>query len=439
MSTYARRRTASAVLVVALTAVTPRASAQQAPATGEHAHEAHDATQIEHEHEGTGTPAPDHADGSGTSWLPGDSPMYALHQPLGSWALMVHGNVFVQFLEDGGNRGASQWGSINWVMAEVSHDVGDGNFTAVTMLSAEPWTIRGCGYPDLLATGELCGGTTIHDRQHPHDLLMEVAVDLDHPIGKGINIELYGGPAGEPALGPPAFMHRLSALSNPIAPMSHHWFDSTHIVYGVVTAGVHSGRWKLEGSAFNGREPDEDRVGFELAALDSWSTRLSFAPTPSWALQVSGGSLTDAEALEDGGRESLTRTTASATYHRRTPMTLWATTLGWGRNAHDGTATHAALVETSVTRRDRNVLYSRFEWTSKTGHDLGLVNHDIVESVKLQGGFTHYFRSYAGLTPGAGATAQLSIVPRDLETIYGGRMNPGFGVYLTLRPAGHHM
>ena len=435
MSTYARRRTACAV-VVALLAVTRHASAQEAPAPAAHQHEGHDAAQVEHQHGGTDTPAPDHADGSGTSWLPGDSPMYALHQPLGSWFLMVHGTAFVQFLKDGGERGESQWGSINWVMAEASHDVGDGTFTAVTMLSAEPWTIRGCGYPNLLASGELCGGEAIHDRQHPHDLLMEVAVALDHPVGKGVNLELYGGPAGEPALGPPAFMHRISAMSNPLAPVSHHWFDSTHIVYGVITAGVHTGRWKLEASAFNGREPDADRIGFELAALDSWSTRLTFAPTPSWVFQASGGALTDAEALEDGGRESLTRITASGTHHRRSATNLWATTVGWGRNEHHGTATHAVLTESSFTHRDRNVVYGRFEWTSKTGHDLDLVNDDLVDTVKLQGGLTRYFTSYAGVTVGAGATAQLSIVPRELEATYGSRFNPGFGVYVTFRPAG---
>ena len=81
----------------------------------------------------------------------------------------------------------------------------------------------------------------------------------------------YGGPAGEPALGPVAFMHRVSALSNPLAPISHHWFDSTHITYGVATLGFFARTWKVEGSAFNGREPDDTRTNFDLAAMDSWS------------------------------------------------------------------------------------------------------------------------------------------------------------------------
>ena len=437
MCTHVRRCTVSAVLVVALMGWASKGFAQEAPAGGDQQHEGHQTADVAHQHGSAETSAPAHADGSGTSWLPGESPMYAAHRSLGSWALMLHGNAFVQLFDDSGTRGTRQWGSINWLMAEASHDLGTGTFTAVTMVSIEPWTIRGCGYPDLLASGEVCNGARIHDRQHPHDLLMEVAVALDHPIRKGLSIEVYGGPAGEPALGPPAFMHRLSSLSNPLAPVSHHWFDSTHITYGVVTAALHTAQWKIEGSAFNGREPDDDRVGFELAALDSWSTRLSFAPSPRWVLQVSGGSLTDAEALVEGGRESVKRTTASGTYHRQTPVSLWATTLGWGRNAHHDEATHAVLLESSYTRRDRNVAYGRFEWTSKTGHDLDLATDETVGTVKIQGGFTRYLRSYAGMMFGAGAEAQMSIVPENLESVYGRRINPGFGVYLTVRPTGH--
>ena len=72
--------------------------------------------------------------------------------------------------------------------------------------------------------------------------------------------------SGEPALGPVAFPHRVSAMPNPLAPITHHWFDATHIAYGVVTGGVYGNRWKAEASLFNGREPDENRTDFDFVA-----------------------------------------------------------------------------------------------------------------------------------------------------------------------------
>ena len=218
-------------------------------------------------------------DGSGTSWLPDESPMYASHRNANGWMLMLHASAFLQYLKETGNRGSDQFGSINWVMGMAQRKAGGGQLTLRGMMSAEPWTIAGCGYPDLLATGEECEREAIHDRQHPHDLFMELAAQYSHSIARGIQFQVYGGPVGEPALGPVAFMHRVSALSNALAPITHRWFDSTHITYGVVTGGMFSNKWKAEASVFNGREPDDDRTNFDFAAMDSWSGRFWFLPT----------------------------------------------------------------------------------------------------------------------------------------------------------------
>jgi hypothetical protein len=132
------------------------------------------------------------------------------------------------------------------------------------MFSAEPWTVGRCGYPDLLASGEECRGEAIHDRQHPHDLPMELSAEYDAPIARDVRWQVYGGPSAEPALGPVAYPHRVSAMPNPIAPITHHWIDSTHVSFGVVTGGVYGTRWKAETSLFNGREPDDNRKGLRL-------------------------------------------------------------------------------------------------------------------------------------------------------------------------------
>ena len=215
---------------------------------------------------------------SGTAWLPDATPMYGIHGQAGSWQLMGHGNTFAQFLYDSGDRGHNQFGSINWVMGMAHRNIAGGRLGLRGMFSLEPWTIRGCGYPDLLATGERCDGEPIHDRQHQHDLFMEIAAQYDRPLTGSVRWQVYGGPAAEPALGPAAYPHRISAMPNLLAPIAHHWLDATHITFGVVTAGVYGHRWKAEASAFNGREPDEERTDIDFAPLDSVSGRVWFLP-----------------------------------------------------------------------------------------------------------------------------------------------------------------
>ncbi len=414
----------------------------------EHQHDAapaehqHDVPSTEHQHAAAADGISMTRDGSGTSWLPDETPMYAVHRQANGWMLMLHGNAFLQYLKETGDRGSDQAGSVNWVMGMAQRNVGGGQLMLRGMLSAEPWTIRGCGYPDLLATGEECDGEAIHDRQHPHDLFMELAAQYTRPLGRGVRLQLYGGPAGEPALGPVAFMHRISGLPNPVAPITHHWLDSTHITYGVATAGVFATKWKAEGSVFNGREPDSDRTNFDFAAMDSWSARLWFMPSPQWALQASGGRLTEAEAGHaDEPRIDVNRVTASVTYHRTTlENTFWATTAAWGRNSEGGEASHALLVESGVTLRDRDAVYGRFEWVQKSGHDLVVEpGHDLFAVAKLQGGYTRYLSTWKGWTPGVGAAVSGGIVPTSLEPVYGSRFNTGVAAYLTLRPGAHQM
>ena len=383
------------------------------------------------------TSMPPAREGSGTSWLPDETPMYAVHREAGGWMLMGHGNAFVQYLHESGSRGDDQAGSINWFMGMADRTVGDGHLGVRTMLSLEPWTIRGCGYPDLLASGELCNGEAIHDRQHPHDLFMELAAEYDRPLARGIRLQVYGGPAGDPALGPVAFPHRVSSMPNPLAPITHHWLDSTHITYGVITGGVYGSRWKAETSIFNGREPDERRKNFDFAALDSWSGRLWFLPTPRWALQVSAGALSEAEANGEGTRTDVDRVTASATHHRLFGAeTIWATTVAWGRNVSAGEdATNALLVETNFTVAEQDAWSGRFELSQKSGHDLAIERHELFTVARLQGGYTRYFGAWNQLRPGVGAALSAGIVPGSLKDVYGSRVNAGFALFVTVRPA----
>jgi hypothetical protein len=439
----------SFLLVGALAGAVPRVEAQalapqSQPATRTAAHEPH---------QPSAQPPADHAqhepdamamfpsrEASGTAWLPNESPMYGIHRPIGAWHVMGHGAAFAQFLYDGGDRGEDQFGSINWLMGMAYRNVAGGRLGLRGMLSFEPWTVRECGYPDLLATGERCDGEPIHDRQHQHDLFMELAAQYDRALAGSLRWQIYGGPVAEPALGPVAYPHRTSAMPNLLAPIAHHWLDATHITFGVVTAGVYSDRWKAEASVFNGREPDEERTDFDLAPLDSVSGRLWFLPTPHLALQVSAGRLAEAEPADHAGpRIDVTRVTASATYHRAVGDSgIWGTTGAWGRNAEGDHATNASLIETNLTLADRDMWFGRFEVVGKTAHDLDLHDVDGAETftvAKFQGGYTRHLAAWKGLKPGVGVSASAGFVPRSLETVYGSRVNAGIGVFITVHPA----
>lgn len=382
---------------------------------------------------------------SGTAWLPDLTTMPGLHRTAGQWDLMLHGNAFAQFLYEGGeeHRRSHQAGSINWVMGMARRAVGSGRLGLRAMLSAEPWTIAGCGYPNLLATGETCDRDSIHDRQHPHDLFMELAVDYSRPVRDGVRWQVYGGLAGEPALGPPGFPHRLSASPNPAAPIGHHWLDASHITFGVVTSGIEGRHWKVEASAFNGREPDEQRHDLDLAALDSFAFRLSLAPRPTVSLQVSAGRLTDAESHGALPRTDVTRATASLMYHRPADagepigsLNAWATMVAWGMNVEPVDSTHALLLESSYSRGAGHTLFGRLEVVGKPAHDLHVhESTDVFTVSKLQIGYTRYLTRRGGVEPGIGGLLSVSLVPDALAPRYGGRLTPGFGVFLALRPS----
>ncbi|MEQ1870917.1 MAG: hypothetical protein ABL961_12940 [Vicinamibacterales bacterium] len=393
---------------------------------------------------------------SGTAWLPQATPMYGVHRPWHGSDLRLNGVVFLQAIYEPGDRhrtgGAStrQGSSINWGMAMARRNLGGGRVGVRTMFSAEPWTIPGCGSLNYLATGEVCDGDTIHDRQQPHDLFMELAVDYDRPLDGAWRWQVYAGLAGEPALGPPGYPHRVSAMANPIGPMTHHWLDSTHVAFGVVTVGVNNQRWKAELSAFNGRAPDEGRVALDLGALDSVAGRISFLATDRLALQVSTARLRDATTEFPVRSDPATRVTASAIYHVPLgPRGIWATTVAYGVNhAREvvagtilNTTTSAALLETSVTVSDRHTVFSRGEVGAMPAHHLHAheYSRSVVAIGKLQVGYVRHWGAAKGLVPGIGGTFSLSLLPPALAPRYAGRVAPGLGVFLTLRPARHAM
>ncbi len=309
---------------------------------------------------------------SGTGWQPAATPELMWMRSEAAWDLMLHGVVFVDYNQQGGPRGEGKAESVNWLMLMEQHKLGRGSILFREMFSAESLTSPHPGFPELFQTGETYHGQPLVDHQHPHNVFSELALYTTQPISRQLSYEFYGAAAGEPALGPVAYMHRASAAELPVAPLSHHLQDSTHISFGVLTAGLVISqitdqikiRFKLEASAFNGREPDEKRYALQFAPLDSWSARLSVAPSSRWTAQYSYGRLEHPEALEAGSQR---RQTASVEYVRPFRSGSWATSAVWGRvhkEANDHTL-NGYLLETTANFRSRNYASSRAELVDK--------------------------------------------------------------------------
>jgi len=377
---------------------------------------------------------------SGTSWQPPSTPMFMFHHDQhGAWTAMLHGNVFAGVDVQGSDRGETSVESINNIMGMVSRPVaGDAGWLGFrAMLSAEPWTVGDAGYPLLLQTGETRDGEPLHDVQHPHDLFMELSATTRWALGKEVGVELYAAPAGEPAIGPTAFMHRVSAISNPLAPLGHHWMDSTHITYGVATLGVFGAHAKLEGSWFNGREPDATRYDFDFASFDSASIRLSGLIGDDLALQVSYAWLGSPEALHPG---PVQRTTASATWNHPWAQSRAnaATTAAWGRNVEQGEApSDSVLVETNVDPVGPLVVFGRGSFEEKSARDLvveGVPEETSFDLYTAEGGLVVMLPVGRHIETGVGVRGNVSLIPEDLEPAYGTRTPAGLFVFLQLRP-----
>lgn len=374
--------------------------------------------------------------GSGTSLQPASSPMWARHGMSGDWAWSWHGNALGSWNGATGPRGYGEASLTNWGMAMGSRMWGPGILQLKAMASLDFLTTPPGGTPQLFQTGETYGGRPLIDRQHPHELFMELAARYDLAVSDRLSLFAYGGPVGEPALGPNTYMHRVSAADNGIAPLAHHLQDSTHIVMGVVTAGAQLDRWQLEGSIFRGREPDERRWAIELGALDSYSARLSYAPSADWVLQVSSGYLTQPETLVAG---DAVRSTASLHYNRPFGWGNWATSLVWGQNrefAHAPPLLSNGYLLESAVEIDRDQVYGRFEAVDKIGLLQNLPGQEHDESRHrihaLTIGAARGF-GLGGLDLALGGDLTLHAQPAPLVSYYGA--SPvAYRVYVRLRP-----
>lgn len=364
------------------------------------------------------TPMP--SEGSGTSRLPGYQYSHnGLHIASGDdWMLMLHGYAWGVYTDQSGQRGESKAYVQSMAMLTAEKQTGWGRVQLKSMSSLEP-IMSNRGYPNLFATGETANGDPLTDRQHPHDFFMELAGRVDVNIDESRRVFLYGGPVGEPALGPSAFMHRGAARYNPEAPISHHWFDSTHITYGVVTAGFASNHLQLEGSLFTGREPDESRWGIDKMRFDSWSVRATWSPSPSWSIQASTGRLNEPEPLHIGQDEQ--RTTASA--HYANGKGLSAMFAFSAKDRKPGRTLTAWLAEANWDMDNHSTLFGRIEnvRNDELFPDHADPLHDQPFRVtKFQAGYAYRLPLGDDFNLALGGTVSAFAKPDALDVAYGG-------------------
>ena len=316
---------------------------------------------------------------SGSSWQPASVPETLWMIAPDGWDLMAHGTVFITYNRQGGPHGVGKAESTNYLMTMEQHRLGSGTLLLRQMFSAESLTSPHPGFPELFQTGETYHGQPLVDHQHPHNVFSELAALYTVPVSEKVSWLLYGGPSAEPALGPVTYMHRQSASEDPEAPLGHHLQDSTHTSFGVVTTGFifdfsklnspKLGALKIEGSAFNGHEPNEERWSIQLAPLDSWSFRATSAPARIWTAQYSYGRLFHPEALDPSSER---RQTASLEYNRalsggKLVNGNWATSLIWGRKNKEleHTTQNSYLLESTLNFLALNYAYSRLELVDK--------------------------------------------------------------------------
>ncbi len=333
------------------------------------------------QHSGHPSPSPTPAEGSGskTEQPPMTHAPAGEHQnpdmmaameemkPMDHWMTMLHGYAFLTANRQGGPSGNREFESQNHLMLMAIRRAWGGKLSLLGTFTLEPATIPVQGSAELFERGETYKKVLLVDRQHPHDLFVQLAAAWEKELARSTRLRLYLAPVGEPALGPVPYPHRLSASENPSAPLSHHNQDSTHISYDVASAAVAAGPATFEASAFHGQEPDENRWNIEAGAIDSYSGRVTVRPIPELALQISSGHLEHPEAIEEGNQ---TRSTASITYQKATPRGFIAVSAISGRNKTPEGPEWGNLLEWTWKFADSNFVYGRIESVDRDLYEL---------------------------------------------------------------------
>lgn len=350
---------------------------------------------------------------SGTSWVPDSTPQQGFHKLYRDWTFMFLGFSYLIFDNQRGPRGDAKLFDENMFMFMAQKDWNKTTFAFRSMFSFEPFTIGKCGYPLLLQNGETCDGVTeLIDRQHPHDLFMELALVATYRFNECGSYFLYAGLPGEPALGPPVYIMRYASEYIPEAPLGHHWMDSTHITFGVITAGFVYNGFKCEVSGFRGREPDQDRYDIEKPKIDSYSIRVSWNPTENWALQASYGFLKSPEQLHP--EKNIGRTVYSVLYNKPfwQDSNLQMCAIVGINDEKPGNRLPAFLLDTTIEFHECHMIFNRIEALKKNDlfQEPDPLAHKVIPVKKVTIGYIYEFITGKHLKWGLGGLLDFPMV-----------------------------
>jgi hypothetical protein len=383
-----------------------------------------------------------HRSTAGTSVAPLSTPLHMLMEEKWGWNWMLHGQVFIDALQQSGPRGGDKVFATNWFMPMAQRDLGEGRLTFKAMLSFEPATVTDRRYPELFQLGETAFHRSIVDGQHPHDFIGELAAVYDSRLGEQTLLSFYGGVIGDPAMGPESYPHRSSAAENPLAPLGHHLQDSTHIASDVFTLGLTHKMFRIEASGFHGREPDENRWNVDQGGIDSWSTRFSVTPGQNWAAQFSIAGLHSPEELHP--HENVVRTTASINYNRPLAKGNWSSMLLWGRNrVADEFTLNSYLAESTLRFADKNYVWTRIENVDRTNELLldgnappaGFHEEPYARVQAYTAGYSRDVADFGAWSMGIGGQVTWYGIPDKLRPTYGDHPH-GALIYVRFRPTG---
>ncbi len=379
---------------------------------------------------------------SGTSVEPKNTSESApiFHTTVGNWIFMFHADGFLADTQQSGPRGRDKLYSVNWLMPMLAHDFGRQSVSLRTMLSLEPATVTHRRYPELFQSGETAYGAPIVDGQHPHELLMELAGRYDVHLTERTRLFVYGGPLGEPALGPTAFSHRASASENPVAVLGHHQQDSTHISNSVITIGFAGGPIQLEASTFHGREPNENRWNIDGGKPDSFASRVSLGLGDRLSGQFSVGRINNREILDP--KQDTFRMTASIHHNVSVLSGHLASSVIWGRNkdlhGHENRIFNAYTLESTLNFRGPNWAWTRIE---NLDRDRTLIRRGEEKPIGRVQAYTFGYERDLPWSPdflnvGLGVQASVYGMTAQLKPIYG-EHPAGVTIFLHFRPTGN--